>query len=482
MAADAKIDKAKQVITRQTKIISRTTKDLMDTNLELEKTHLQNMSFRQAMEQDPAKTADMDNALDLLKRDLSKAEERAVQIEEDFIQLEKRKNLECLEKDAEITALAAENRILHTALEGALASKKTEQTALRSCFEQLKSGKDEDSLKAALEMYCSVVEQDDQLHAKISEMKQMHTHAVQRNKDLQLRCNKLEDSAQETLVKVLDLESALQEKSDNVFMMQIEADAKQREYETSLSQRDTALATTKNEADQSLNTLKALKDAGADSCTSCWIKYQEMRMEQAAIELQTSENRVKDLEQKLSSTENHCTQLYTQDYSEYPELLADARDEIDSLRKQVVLFEQQGGSIQYMQKLAASQDEIKDLQKKLEESDCRYASRDYVKWSDHMSRVNEVQTQTQSRVESQIRQDLEVQVTQDVTKRWGKEYVVPLMELGRHFWARIGRLERTLSGCGINTNDNERETLLKASMFMQIDTSGGVRLHKSPWN
>ena len=470
------------MITRQAQIISKTTKDLMNTNSGLEKTYLQNLSFRQAMEQDPGRTADMDNALELLKRDLGETEEIAIQAEEDFIQLQKRKNLECLKKDAEATALASEIRVLRTALDGELTSKLTLRTTIKACLEKIQDGIDADSLKAALQSYCSVVGQDKQLHATISEMTQLHSYEVQKKKDLQLRCIKLETSFQEAQDKILDFESALREKSDKVFILEMESDAKQRDYETSLTQRNQAVATAKNEADQYLNMLNVLKNTGADYCTSWWFKYQEMTVEQAMTALQTSESRVKDLERKLSTTENQCMQLYTQDYSEYPELLADAREEIQSLRKQVVLFEQQGGSIQYIEKLAASQEEIKDLQKKLQESDCKYASQDYVKWSDHISRVNEVQTQTKAKTESQMRQGIEVQVTQDVTDRLSNEYVVPLMDLGRHFWARIGRLERTLSHHGINAHDNEREALLKASMFMQIDTSGSEQARQGPWS
>ena len=480
-AADVKLEEAAKTITRQAKIISKTTKDLIDINSELEKTHLQNLQFRQAMEQDPGKTADMDNALALLKRELGETEDRAIQAEEDFIQLQKRTNHVCLQKDAEMTALTAENGVLHTALDEALESNETLRTTMQSCLMHLQGGIDDDGLRVALQMYCSVVGQDNQLHAKIREMTQMHSHAVQKNKDLQLRCVKLENSARDTQNKVTDLETALREKSDKVDILEIEANAKQRGHETSLTQRDQAVTSFKNEADQCKDMLKVMRNAGADACISWWFKYQEVKVEHAVTALQTSENRVKDLEQKLSATEKQCTNLYTHDYSEYPEMLADARDEIQNLRNQVVLFEQQGGSIQYIQKLADSQDEIKDLQKRLEESDCKYASKDYVKWADHMSRVNEVQARTKSLTESLMRQDLEEQLKRAVSDRWGSEYVVPLVDLGRHFWARIGRLERTLSHYGINADDNEREALLKASVFMQIDTSGGVPVRQGPW-
>lgn len=454
----------------------------MDTNSELEKTHLQNSSFRQAMEQDPGKTADMDNALELLKGELGEVEERAIRAEEEHIQLQKRTDLECLKKDAETTALAAENGMLRTALDGELASKQMMRTTIGSCLEQIQSGIDQENLKTALEMYCSVVGQDDQLHTTIGQMKQIHSQAVQKNKDLQLRCIRLEASAQDTDFKISDLESALRGKSDKVDTLEIEADAKQRDFETSLTQRDQAVATAKNEADQCLNILTVLRNSCADACTSWWFKYQDMKVDEGMTALQTSESRVKDLESKLATTENQCTQLYAQDYSECSELLADARDEIQTLRNQVVLFEQSGGSIQYIQKLADSQDEIKDLQKKLEESDCKYASKDYVKWSEHLSRVNEVRTQTKSQTESQIHQGIEAQVTQDITTRMGNDYVLPLRELGGHFWTRIGRLEQTVSAYGMNVYDSEREGLLKASIFMHIDISGGLPAPQGPRN
>lgn len=489
-AADAKLRVADNTISHLEakveeleKAKSKATKELIQAKSEWEKTTFQTMRFRQAMDQDPGKTAEMDNAIALLKKDLEEAEERAIQAEEECIQLQKRKDLEDLENKAETTALAAENRMVSAALNGELTNNRICRQAVDSFLGQTKEGITDGSLNAALEMYCSVAHRNKRLDAKIVEMTQMHSEVAQKAKSLLVDCHKLEITAQETETKISDLETELRQKGDKVDTLEIEGDAKRGEYEASLKRKDAEIETAKREAAHHFNILSIMKDASAEACTSWWFEYQEEEVEKARAALQKAEQHAEDLAQELyamkeyQEMEKNYRDWHDQDYSEFPELLATAQDKVQDLERKISLYEtsqQTGEAIPYSEMLAASQEEVKDLQKRLEESECKYASPDYVKFSDHMARINEVQTQATTQMETEVRQHIEAEVEKDVTSRFGMDFVLPLIQLGGHFWSRIGRLERVLRQQGHDMDDNNRTALLRASREFQIDTTGGI--------
>ena len=464
---------------------TKSTRDFIDLKSECEKTSYKNFVLRGAMETDLARTAATDNAVEVLKKGLLDMEERAMQAEERTIQLQQREVEEKIIRQAEMTALTSQNIMLKEAAHGLLVSKQSNQRAVDSFLEKVQDGVTKDSLRAAFETYCWTVKQDEQLEVSVIELTRTHSKAIEHVKSLQNTCNALKTVAKEDKARYLSLETEYRKKSDTVDILQMEADLKVEEFEQALRNKDVELDAAKRESAYYLQVLEQFSQGTADACTSWYLNYKDWEVEKAKAASKSLKNVVEDLREELRALKWFQADaaiyynLQKDAFSQYPQQLAESHKEVKKLQGKLAEYEAQLSPDQFLPQdpdsLAASRKVIKGLEKKLEEYDFKFSSQDYIKWEEHVSHLEHVRAETETRVESQVREQMEATFEETLLVKLGAEFVIPLIQLGGHFWERIGRLEYVIAchlGCKIE--ENEREILMRASREFQIDTSRGT--------
>ena len=418
------------------------TNELIDAKSECERNLVQNMMMRDAMATDPSKGAEYDKTVEHLKGELVEADERAVQAEENNLQLQKDLDEHSLRSKAEIIALGEANRILTVAVGDLRSSKDSLQKSLNAFIKAFQSNSAGTSLETAIQTYHSDLAEEKQHDTRLLNMVEMHSKAVEKAKVLEIRCNHLETTAVEQAAKYIDLEHLHRKKCDAVDILQMETDAKKQEHEAALAKKDSDLAAAKSESTSLADMLSKLQYASADNCTAWFLQRQETNLANAKTALEQAEQRIvaltRDLRAKteFERMDKGLRDLAAYQASQYPDLTPAARDE------------------------------IKELKAKIEEYELKLCTPDVVPWAEHLRRIEEVRAQTTVLIENRSKEQIEAVVNKEITTRFGKEYVLPLAELGGHFWVRIQRLEQALLAVGYplrDLDDRERRTLIKAS-------------------
>ena len=418
------------------------TNELIDAKSECERNLVQNMMMRDAMATDPSKGAEYDKTVEHLKGELVEADERAVQAEENNIQLQKDLEEHSARSKAEITALGEANRILTVAVGDLRSSKDSLQKSLNAFIKAFQSNSAGTSLETAIQTYHSDLAEEKQHDTRLLNLVEMHSKAVEKAKGLENRCSHLETTAVEQAAKYIDLEHLHRKKCDAVDILQMETDAKKQEHETALAKKDSDLAAAKSESTSLTDMLSKLQYTSADNCTAWFLQRRETDLANAKTALEKAEQRIVALTQDLRAK------------NQFEKMDKGLRD----------LNAYQAGRCPDL--TPAARDEIKELKAKIEEYELKLCTPDVVPWAEHLRRVEEVRAQTTLLVENRSKEQIEAVVNKEITTRFGKEYVLPLAELGGHFWERIQRLEQALLAVGYplqNLDDRERRTLILAS-------------------
>lgn len=354
----------------------------------------------------PKKGAEYDKTVEHLKGELVEADERAVKAEEEQIQLQKDLELYTVKSKAEITALGEENRILTLAVGDLRSSKDSVQKALNALIKTLSAGS---SLQTAIQTYHSDLAQEKQHDTRLLNLIEMHSQAVDKAKVLEIRCNNLETTAVEQEAKYIDLSRSHRTKSDALDIAHMETDARKQEHAAALALSASDLAAAKQESASLASTLRKLQYTTADDCTAWFLHRQETDLASTKTGLEEAEKRIVQLTQDLRTKtefevmDKSLRDVATYDASRFPELAP------------------------------AQRDEIRELKDRIEEYEQKLCTPDVIPWAEHLRRVEEVREQTTVRVSNEGREKLEEVVNREIVTRFGKEYVLPLVELGGHF-------------------------------------------------
>lgn len=452
--ADAKLVEAQKTVKdlealaeklKQLKIHS--TSELVDMKSECERTLLQNMIMREAMEMNPTKAAEFDNTIGHLKNELAEADERRIEAEETNIELQKQMREDQTKSAAEKTALTKENAMLSLALTGMQSNKRNLEQAIDIYVTTIRGANMADSLEAAIKSYRSTLQLDRQIDTRLTKLVESHSDAVQTAKGLEIRCSQLETAAKDQDVKYADIESEYHRKSQEVDFMEMEVEAKKKDHENALTKKDADIATAKKEAAHFENLLDIFKHSNADTVTSWFFRRQEGEVEKTKTALKHSEGRLEALQQELRTKVG------------YEKLDKELRDWNECQARYDIS--------------PAARDEVEELKQKLEDLKSKLCAPDAIKWSDHLRRIEEVRAQTTAQLENESREQLEATVSREITLRFGLDYVKPMAELGSYLWARIWRLEQILVNGGYaveDLDDNERHTLLRVSRDFEVLT------------
>ena len=452
-------DKAKQQLKESVKKLTnlnlQVTSELIDMKSDCERNLVQNMMMRDAMATDPKKGAEYDKTVEHLKGELVEADDRAIKAEEQQIQLQKDLELYTVKSQAENTALGEENRILNLAVGDLRSSKDSVQKALNALIKTLSAGS---SIQSVIQTYHADLAQEKQHDTRLLNLLEMHSQAVQKAKVLELRCNSLDTTAVEQETKYNDLSHAHRAKCDALDILTMETDAKAQEHASALAAATTDLAAAKQQSATLATTLNNLQYSTADACTAWFLHRQETDLASTKTGLEEAEKRIVQLTQDLrtktefETMDKNLRDLAAYDAAHFPELAPAHRDEIEELKAKIEGYEQ------------------------------KLCTPDVLPWAEHLRRVEEVRVE----VDQQARETMQEEVNREVVIRFGKEYVLPLVELGEYFCeylarrlgpeesnadenrigVRIQRLEHALlsAGCPLQQlEDAERRMLVVAS-------------------
>lgn len=418
------------------------TGELIDAQSECERLYFQNRILRFDLEKEPAKVAQFDRTIEHLKSELSDQEERRVQAEELNIQLQKEHDKDQVKSKAEITALTDENKVLTVAVNNLRWSKGALEKGINTYFIKFRGTNAASSLEAAVQSFRSAARHDQAIDTQLITIAEISSKAIQKAKGLEIHCNQLQTSAKEQDIKYMDLEADYLRKSSKVDALEMEAGFTKSDHEKALSKKDDEISKAKKEAAHSENLLNIFQYSQADLCTKWFFKRLQKEAAKAKDTLKHTETRVEALQQNLhAKIEHEKMDKDIRDYNEWQEVV------------------DPGWS-------PAERNEIEELKQKVEDLENKLLTPDVVPWKEHLLRVEEVKDQTIARLQNESREQLEATVTQEVTLKFGEDFIKPLVELCYHLWVRILRLENNLVKLGADQDglvDSERHTLLEAS-------------------